>query len=58
MLFGDDYDTSDGTCIRDYIHILDLARKKLGWQPQFENARAIKSVWDGMAKFPNGYQDC
>lgn len=23
-LFGDDYDTPDGTCIRDYIHILDL----------------------------------
>ena len=24
-VFGDDYDTPDGTCIRDYIHILDLA---------------------------------
>ena len=24
-LYGDDYDTSDGTCIRDYIHVLDLA---------------------------------
>ncbi len=24
-LFGDDYDTRDGTCIRDYIHVLDLA---------------------------------
>lgn len=24
-LFGDDYDTPDGTCIRDYIHIADLA---------------------------------
>lgn len=23
-LFGDDYDTTDGTCIRDYIHVLDL----------------------------------
>ena len=120
LLFGDDYDTPDGTCIRDYIHILDLAqahekalyaprsghynlgsgnglsvkqiletarqvtgkpipaevvprrpgdpprliacsdlaRKELGWQPQFENARAIiQSVWDWMAKFPNGYQD-
>ncbi len=22
---GDDYDTKDGTCVRDYIHILDLA---------------------------------
>ena len=26
MLYGDDYDTPDGTCIRDYIHILDLAQ--------------------------------
>lgn len=24
-VFGEDYDTHDGTCIRDYIHILDLA---------------------------------
>ena len=26
MIYGDDYDTADGTCIRDYIHILDLAQ--------------------------------
>ncbi len=25
-LFGDDYPTPDGTCVRDYIHILDLAK--------------------------------
>ncbi len=25
-IFGTDYDTPDGTCIRDYIHILDLAQ--------------------------------
>ncbi|MBP1886686.1 UDP-glucose 4-epimerase GalE [Sinorhizobium mexicanum] len=25
-IFGDDYDTSDGTCVRDYIHVADLAR--------------------------------
>src|SRR6185437_14417189 len=25
-LFGDDYPTPDGTCIRDYIHVTDLAR--------------------------------
>ncbi|GAB6170225.1 UDP-glucose 4-epimerase GalE [Clostridium carnis] len=24
-IFGDDYDTEDGTCIRDYIHVIDLA---------------------------------
>lgn len=25
MVFGDDYDTADGTCIRDFIHVSDLA---------------------------------
>ena len=25
QVFGDDYDTKDGTCIRDYIHVNDLA---------------------------------
>ncbi len=25
-VYGDDYDTPDGTCLRDYIHIVDLAR--------------------------------
>ncbi|GAB2539448.1 UDP-glucose 4-epimerase GalE [Brachybacterium huguangmaarense] len=25
IVFGDDYDTPDGTCIRDYVHVLDLA---------------------------------
>ena len=26
FIFGDDYNTPDGTCIRDYIHVSDLAR--------------------------------
>jgi len=25
-IFGTDYETPDGTCVRDYIHIIDLAR--------------------------------
>ena len=25
-IFGDDYETPDGTCIRDYVHVLDLAQ--------------------------------
>lgn len=25
-VFGDDYDTPDGTCIRDFIHVVDLAK--------------------------------
>ncbi len=26
VIFGDDYPTRDGTCVRDYIHVTDLAR--------------------------------
>ena len=26
LIFGDDYDTPDGSCLRDYIHIVDLAQ--------------------------------
>ncbi|HEY0977994.1 MAG TPA: UDP-glucose 4-epimerase GalE [Flavobacteriales bacterium] len=25
-VYGNDYDTADGTCVRDYIHVVDLAR--------------------------------
>ena len=120
MVYGDDYDTFDGSCIRDYIHVIDLAqahekalyapasghynlgtgnglsvfeiieaarkvtghaipmeiaprrpgdppkliadsrraRKELNWQPQYENAEAIiKSAWDWLQKYPNGYLD-
>lgn len=28
-IFGDDYDTPDGTCIRDYVHVEDLAQAHL-----------------------------
>ena len=28
-IFGTDYDTKDGTCVRDYIHVVDLAKGHL-----------------------------
>ncbi len=28
-LFGTDYDTPDGTCVRDYVHVADIARAHL-----------------------------
>tara|TARA_Y100001970_G_scaffold204907_1_gene249490 strand:+ start:974 stop:1924 length:951 start_codon:yes stop_codon:yes gene_type:complete len=34
-VFGDDYDTPDGTCLRDYIHVNDLA---------FGHAKAIEAL--------------
>ena len=29
QIYGDDYNTPDGTCIRDYIHVVDLAKGHL-----------------------------
>ncbi|MFB3926380.1 MAG: UDP-glucose 4-epimerase GalE [Syntrophales bacterium] len=36
-VFGTDYDTPDGTCIRDYIHVLDLAEAHLLALKRLEN---------------------
>ena len=43
-LFGDDYPTPDGTCIRDYIHVSDLAEahvRALDWLGSNEGAHAF-----------------
>src|SRR4030043_1402983 len=29
-VFGNDYNTPDGTCIRDYLHVVDLAKAHVG----------------------------
>lgn len=39
VIFGDDYDTPDGTCIRDYIHVSDLADA---------HVRALQGLEEGM----------
>ena len=41
QVFGDDYDTRDGTCVRDYIHVMDLAHahtKALDYLAEGKNA--------------------
>jgi UDP-glucose 4-epimerase len=41
-IFGNDYDTPDGTCIRDYIHVTDLARAHvLGAQYLLSQERSL-----------------
>ena len=44
QIFGDDYDTPDGTCIRDYIHVTDLAeahRTALDWIDANDASRTV-----------------
>ena len=44
QVYGDDYDTPDGTCIRDYIHVVDLAKGHLA---------ALKATMNPGAKIYN-----
>lgn len=39
-MFGDDYDTPDGTCVRDYIHVNDLADAHLSAAAELEDQRS------------------
>jgi len=40
-VFGDDYPTPDGTCIRDYIHVVDLARGHIKALERIENEAGL-----------------
>ncbi len=41
-IFGDDYATSDGTCVRDYIHVVDLAKAHVKAIQYIQNSTADK----------------
>ncbi|MDE2776576.1 MAG: UDP-glucose 4-epimerase GalE [Chloroflexota bacterium] len=43
-IYGADYDTPDGTCIRDYVHVLDLARAHI---------LALEALADGESRVYN-----
>ncbi|GBR02975.1 UDP-glucose 4-epimerase GalE [Acetobacter oeni] len=46
-LFGQDYPTSDGSCIRDYIHVSDLARAHLAVLPLLDERSVTFNVGTG-----------
>jgi len=46
-IYGDDYPTPDGTCIRDYIHVVDLARAHILALDLLEDRSAIYNLGCG-----------
>jgi UDP-glucose 4-epimerase len=49
-VFGKDYDTEDGTCIRDYIHVVDLANAHVASLNKGLNKESIKTYNVGTGK--------
>jgi len=47
VVFGDDYPTPDGTCIRDYIHVADLAQAHLLALEQIADRSVIYNLGNG-----------
>ena len=52
-IHGDDYDTRDGTCVRDYVHVCDIAEahvEALRWAMRAEDGPALDVVNLGSAE--------
>ncbi|MCB0997486.1 MAG: UDP-glucose 4-epimerase GalE [Acidimicrobiales bacterium] len=48
-IFGDDYPTPDGTCLRDYIHVVDLARGHLAALEHLRPGVGVYNLGTGVA---------
>ena len=46
QIFGNDYNTHDGTCVRDYIHVVDLAKAHVMAVNHILNNTKIKTVYN------------
>jgi len=61
-IFGNDYDTPDGTCIRDYIHVGDLADAHVGAARPFrrplDRGRLQPGKWRGDIRCGNDERYC
>jgi UDP-glucose-4-epimerase GalE len=56
QVFGDDYDTPDGTCLRDYVHVADLASAHLLALEALQNGAATTQYNLGNGK-PTSVRD-
>ena len=46
-IFGDDYDSPDGTCVRDYIHIIDLAQAHILALQALDTGNCVYNLGNG-----------
>jgi UDP-glucose 4-epimerase len=46
-IFGDDYETRDGTCVRDYIHVIDLAQAHILALRALERGSRVYNLGNG-----------
>jgi UDP-glucose 4-epimerase len=46
IIFGDDYATPDGTCVRDYVHVADLAHSHVAAAKALEAGTALQPVYN------------
>jgi UDP-glucose 4-epimerase len=46
-VFGNDYPTPDGTCIRDYVHVTDLAQAHIASLAQLETRSVVYNLGNG-----------
>ncbi len=49
-VYGNDYDTPDGTCIRDYVHVVDLATAHLGSVEYLAKGSASEAINLGVGR--------
>lgn len=49
-IFGGDYDTADGTCVRDYIHVVDLAKGHVKALEKLDQAKQVYTYNLGSGK--------
>jgi UDP-glucose 4-epimerase len=45
-IYGDDYPTADGTCVRDYVHVTDLAAAHAVAAQRLENGESLEPVYN------------
>lgn len=45
-IFGDDYDTPDGTCVRDYVHVADLAVSHAAAAKRLDAGDPVESAYN------------